>query len=50
MYEPEKPESIFITRPLVEAIADENNRSSSIRLLEGIEREREKNTVRVDFL
>lgn len=40
MYEPDKPESIFITHPLVEAIADENNRSSSILLLEGIECER----------
>ena len=31
---------IFITHPLVEAIADENNRSSSILLLEGIEWEK----------
>ncbi|XP_033635628.1 V(D)J recombination-activating protein 1-like [Asterias rubens] len=41
VYEPDAPDSTFITRPLIEAIGDENNRSSAVVLLEGMEHDRE---------
>ncbi|XP_022085107.1 V(D)J recombination-activating protein 1-like isoform X2 [Acanthaster planci] len=40
VYEPDAPDSTFITRPLIEAIADENNRASASVLLDGMEQDR----------
>ncbi|XP_063971603.1 V(D)J recombination-activating protein 1-like [Lytechinus pictus] len=41
VYEPKDPNSVLITRPLVEAIGDENNHASSILMLDLMEHERE---------
>ncbi|XP_038062691.1 uncharacterized protein LOC119733181 [Patiria miniata] len=37
VYEPDAPDSTFKTRPLIEAIGDENNRASATVLLDGME-------------